>query len=147
MESLRVLIVSADADAANLFTVQLESSLECVSEWCDVASALQRLEKGERVDVVLLDIGREANWADCARLTGAPDARPVVVVTAWLAGDGRFRARTFASGAAAFVVKPCTGETLADAVRRVRSGERGLEYTARYAVDENEPTRSRSDAH
>ena len=67
------------------------------------------------------------DWTDCAELAGLAEGTPVIVVTGWAASDGRFRRRAFDAGCAAYVLKPCTPETLVEAVERVRGGERRIE--------------------
>lgn len=61
---------------------------------------------------------------ECASLTASASGTPVVVLTAWVAADGRFRRLAFGIGCAAFIAKPCDAQVLVAVLRRVLEGER-----------------------
>jgi CheY-like chemotaxis protein len=128
MNAPHILIVAVEEEVGELYALQLASSLRARTTWVrDCAAARGTLAAGRRYDVVLLDIGVPANWDACLALPNERPGTPVIVVTGWLAHDGRFQQRAFAAGCAAFVAKPCTEEMLTSVVRRVRRGERRVE--------------------
>jgi CheY-like chemotaxis protein len=131
MPPLGLLIVAADADMRELFGLTLTNTLRCTTRSAgNAAAACRALRAGERFDAILFDLDADAAWTDCDALVACAGATPVIVVTGWIAADGRYRRRAFEAGAAAFVLKPCSEKTLAAAVRRVCRGERGVELIA-----------------
>jgi len=80
--------------------------------------------RAHRPDVALLDIempGLDGLAAAAALAAQVPDCRVVMLTTFGRAGYLR---RAMEAGAAGFVVKDAPADVLADAIRRVRSGER-----------------------
>jgi DNA-binding response OmpR family regulator len=131
MEPARILLVVADPDMGELYALALTTSLDATTVWvADAASARQRLASDERYDAILLDVGSPPRWSECTDLAACGSGIPVVVVTGWIAGDGRFRRQAFDAGCAAFVLKPCSPASLSEAVRRACSGERRIELLA-----------------
>jgi DNA-binding response OmpR family regulator len=106
------------ARTANLFTT-------CVSTLDQARSVL----KHRGADIVLMDVTKFEQWNDCGCLGRLEAAPPVVVLTGWVAGDGRFRRRAFDAGCAAFVAKPCHPRVLVTVLRRVLDGERHIALT------------------
>jgi CheY-like chemotaxis protein len=130
VQRVRILIVAADPDVAELYAVVLTSSLTCTTASVpDVEAAREALQSGAHWNAVLFDVGREASWGACADLSAAGGNIPVVVVTGWASADGRFRRQAFAGGCVAFVLKPCCPDVLAEAVRRVLRGDRDVEFS------------------
>ena len=106
------------ARTANLVTT-------CVSTLDEARSVLH--DRG--ADIVLMDVTKFQQWTDCGSLGQWEAAPPVVVLTGWVAGDGRFRRRAFEAGCAAFVAKPCHPRVLVTVLRRVLDGERHIAMT------------------
>lgn len=96
------------------------------AEGADGALALLRAQPFR---CVVMDVERATDWpasqliAAAALVAGAP----VILLTAWTAPDGRYRARAFDSGCAAFVRKPCSTATLLRTLDRLEHGERHIE--------------------
>ena len=79
---------------------------------------------------IILDVVRSEDWCTAEQLRDAEVTRsiPVVVLTGWIAADGRFRTRAWRAGAAAFVAKPCPPSLVTDVLARVRRGERRIDH-------------------
>jgi DNA-binding response OmpR family regulator len=119
-----VLLVSQDPDVRHLYqewfarTANLQTT--CLATIDQAETAL-----GTRpADAILLDVTRLEQWSDCGGLGCRDGAPPVVVLTGWIAADGRFRRRAFAAGCAAFIGKPCHPRVVVTVIRRVLDGER-----------------------
>jgi CheY-like chemotaxis protein len=122
------ILIVADEDAGELYALQLASSVRArTTRVGTCAEASREIVGDRRYEAVLLDIVMAADWDVCLDLPSNRTGTPVIVLTGWIAHDGRFRDRAFDAGCAAFVAKPCTEETLGEAVRRVRRGERRVE--------------------
>jgi DNA-binding NtrC family response regulator len=128
MPQARVLLVSADRDTRDLYpqwfarTANLATSCSCSPS--DARAMLEQCG----ADLVLVDLTPPMpQWDEWLRITGTRDGKPpVVVLTGWVAQDGRFRRRAFALGCAAFVAKPCHPRVLVSVLRRVLDGERHI---------------------
>jgi DNA-binding NarL/FixJ family response regulator len=135
MEPPHILIVAADRDIGELYTMFLGYPTLCQAQVVADADAARRaLAAGRVVDAVVVDVTHPADFDACADLTGVAAGAPIVVVTGWIASDRRFRDRTFDAGCAAYVLKPCHPETLVEAVQRARNGERRIELVERHMV-------------
>jgi DNA-binding response OmpR family regulator len=125
MSQARVLLVSVDPDVRALYTEWFARTANLVTT-CSASfdEARPVLDQGG-ADVVLVDLLRSAQWDEWLPNRGG-DSPPVVVLTGWVADDGRFRRRAFGLGCAAFVAKPCHPRVLVTVLRRVLDGERHI---------------------
>jgi DNA-binding NtrC family response regulator len=131
MGAPHILIVAFDEEAGELYALQLALSLRARTTWVrDCVEARHAIAHGRRYEAVLFDVAMPAEWDDCLALPNERPDTPVIVVTGWIAHDRRFQQRAFDAGCAAFVAKPCTGETLSEALGRVWRGERRVELMA-----------------
>ena len=126
MPHARVLLVSADSDARDLYAEWFErtASLATICS-SSIADARAILDRGG-ADIVLVDLTQGTQWDAWLPHDLAEGAPPVVVLTGWVAEDGRFRKRAFGLGCAAFVAKPCHPRVLVAVLRRVLDGERHI---------------------
>jgi DNA-binding response OmpR family regulator len=128
MDSRRVLLVARDPDAGELYGTILGTAADARSVWVPDSNAAQRLiSSGMRFHALVFDVTLPSEWEACRTLAQSDGMPPVVVVTGWIAADGRFRQSAFDAGCAAFLAKPCDPRTLVDVVSRVQEGERHLE--------------------
>ena len=93
------------------------------------AAAVKSLERAETPDAIVVDLFPEPSdaWALIERSVAHPSGIPVMVLTSLIRPDGSNRQKARALGCAAFVAKPCSLRQLVGVLRRVQSGERGLE--------------------
>lgn len=119
-----VLVISADQEARRQYAPCLARAAGFATICTDGIADARRTLEAMAADVVLLDLTRGHQWQECASLTGSASAPPVVVLTAWVAADGRFRRLAFSIGCAAFIAKPCHTQVLVGVLRRVLDGER-----------------------
>jgi len=128
VHDFRVLVVASDADVGDLYRSMLSGHESADVIWVpDVEAAHPMIPGDPPFGVIVFDVMAAADWASCQRLTGADGGPPVIVVSGFIAEDRRFRHQAFDAGCAAFLLKPCEPQTLVEAVRRVRSGERNVE--------------------
>lgn len=128
MRDFRVLVVARDADVGDLYGSMLSGVERARVIWVADVEAARRLVPGDPpVGVVVFDVMAASDWEHCQRLSDTDGAPPVIVVSGFIAEDRRFRRQAFNAGCAAFLLKPCAPETLVEAVRRVRTGERNVE--------------------
>jgi DNA-binding response OmpR family regulator len=122
-----VLVVAADAAAGDSLVAALRrlGRIAICVDACESA-----LEMTEAVDfaAVLVNVDDGAAWAACGELARAARC-PVVVVTAFLARDRRYRRRAFNAGISAYVCRPCTIGRLRALLARLSSGETAIELT------------------
>lgn len=126
MAQARVLLVSVDPDARALYTEWFARTANLVTTCSASLAEAQPILDERGADVVLVDLTRPAQWSEWSLCGWADDGPPVVVLTGWVAGDGRFRRRAFGLGCAAFVAKPCHPRVLVTVLRRVLDGERHI---------------------
>jgi CheY-like chemotaxis protein len=132
MPPIRILIVAPDEETGELYSLSLGSPAHCGTKIVlDTEAAHEALDAGPHYDAILLDIARPRDWNACAGLASHSVDTPVVAVTGWVTSDGRYRKHAFDAGCAAYVLKPCVPDRLAEAVERVRSGERSIELLGR----------------
>jgi CheY-like chemotaxis protein len=128
MPRARILIVAPDEETGELYSLSLGSPARCGTKVVlDSDAAQEALDAGPHYDAILLDVARPPDWRACAGLASHSAETPVVAVTGWVADDRRYRKRAFDAGCAAYVLKPCVPDRLAEAVERVRRGERLIE--------------------
>jgi DNA-binding response OmpR family regulator len=129
MDPGRVLVVTPDVDAGDLYSLWLAAAGVRGITWVpDVGAARRLLQRQCAFDAVIIDVVPPVLWADCRTLAQASPATPVIVITGWVAADKRYRITAFDAGCAAFLAKPSTQELVAEALHRVRQGERGIAY-------------------
>ena len=126
MAQARVLLVTADPDARDLYTDWFARTANLVTTCSSSFDEAQPILSSRGADVVLVDVTRAAQWDEWLPCGQGVDAPPVVVLTGWVAADGRFRKRAFGLGCAAFVAKPCHPRVLVTVLRRVLDGERHI---------------------
>lgn len=122
----RVLLVSADRSASELYTEWFARTANLATTCSSSIDEARSILEERRVDVVLVDLTRFAQWDEWPPAGLAHGAPPVVVLTGWVAQDGRFRKRAFGLGYAAFVAKPCHPRVLVTVLRRVLDVERHI---------------------
>lgn len=86
----------------------------------------------EDLDAVIVDVQAAVDWGhlrDFAKTR--PPTAPLIVMTSWSAPDGRYRQMAFRAGCDAFVMKPCSAETLISVIERLAAGERAIEVGGR----------------
>ena len=122
-----VVVVSRDADVCDLYVQIFRFRRTAVVGANDVSQVLT-LAATTPVAAVLFDVLVPDDWEGCRRVVnGVPNEVPVVVLTAWVAENRRFRRLAEEIGCAAFISKPCSPELVVATVARVRRGERGIE--------------------
>ena len=121
-----VLLVSDDSDARELYTDWFARTADLRTTCTPAFDHVDALLDLARPDVVLVDLAHVGQWQACASLGQRADAPPLVVLTGWIAADGRFRKRAFDAGCAAFIGKPCHPRVLVTVLRRVLDGERHI---------------------
>ena len=123
-----VMIISADPDVCDLY-VQVFRFNRIPALGVNHVDAAVAIGRDVPLSVILFDVLTPDDWAACgaATLMDGLATVPIVVLTAWVASDGRFRRRAEEMGCAAFVSKPCAPDLLVSTVERVRQGERGIE--------------------
>lgn len=123
----RVLLVCDNEDERELYVSGLAAHgfALTIANLDDITAGVQ----GERPDLLLLSLrlGDEQTWQlleeiGCGSLLGVPG----VIVTGSIRGDAANRVRASGGGCAAFVAKPCTPDALAEVLRAVLGGARGL---------------------
>jgi CheY-like chemotaxis protein len=119
-----VLLVSQDRDSCDLYKEWFTRTANLHTTCMSTISQATRVLGHHAADVVLIDVTTFEHWKDCASFGLLEGAPPVVVLTGWVAADGRFRRRAFDAGCAAFVAKPCHPRVLVTVLRRVLDGER-----------------------
>jgi len=126
---VNVLIVSADADYRDIYTLGLRHAGFGTrsAERCDHVPDIVRTF---RVDAITLHMDRdtEAAWTECRSLIEIAHPAPVVLLTSWIFPDARNARMAFEIGCAAFVMEPCVPGDLADVIERVVAGERNVEW-------------------
>ncbi|MGV3520541.1 hypothetical protein [Luteitalea sp.] len=125
MPQAHVLLVSADSDVQEMYTQWFARTLGLATICPSLADARSLLDR-RGADVVLVDLTRPAQWDEWGPAGLGEGSAPVVVLTGWVAEDGRFRKRAFGLGCAAFVAKPCHPRVLVTVLRRVLDGERHI---------------------
>jgi DNA-binding response OmpR family regulator len=126
MSQARVLFLSADVDARELYREWFARTAELQTICPSSVSEAVKVAESGRADVILVDLVSWRQWDDCTSLGETRLRPPVVVLTGWVSADGRFRRRAFAHGCAAFVAKPCHPRVLVAVLRRVLDGERHI---------------------
>jgi CheY-like chemotaxis protein len=118
-EPIQVLLVEDDDDNRELMAEVLESAGYRVTTAASGAEGLRVLGAGERVDVVVTDVGMPGmGGLELARAAkGIAPAVPVVVVTGWAERDDISRAR--GREVDAVLVKPVDPDALIGAVKEV----------------------------
>ncbi len=126
MAQARVLLVSADRDLCDLFPEWFARTANLATTCSGSLSDAREMLERRGADVILVDLTSPAQeWEQWLRLGSQVEPTPpTVVLTQWVAHDGRFRRRAFALGCAAFVAKPCHPRVLVTVLRRVLDGER-----------------------
>jgi len=124
-----VLLVSRDSVTLWLYRELFAGAANLLVTGVSTLDEARSILKGPGADIVLMDVTKFEQWNDCRCLAGLEAAPPVVVLTGWVAGDGRFRRRAFEAGCAAFVAKPCHPRVLVTVLRRVLDGERHIAMT------------------
>lgn len=123
-----VVVVSADDDVRDMYVQLLRGYRR---KALGVTGLDQLLELGQQSDVgvVLFDALTLSDFDVCDTVarSSALSGAPVVVLTAWIHDDRRFRDRAEHAGCAAFVAKPCSPELVVSTLDRVQRGERGIE--------------------
>lgn len=117
----RVLLVDDDAAARKLYRTQLVASGYEVMEAASGIEAVETSEKGN-FHAVLMDLNMPGldGWMAMSLIKARRPALPIIILTAMTEGDLEARAKT--AGAAGFLTKPCTSDTLARAVARAIRG-------------------------
>jgi two-component system, OmpR family, response regulator len=120
MSRSKVLIIDDDPDVLQLLRLVLEQAGYAPALASDGLTALRRIEE-ERPMVVLLDVMMPVmdGWEVLEMLAQAPSHPPVVVISA--KSTERDRARAFELGAAEYVAKPFTPESVVATIARVLS--------------------------
>jgi FixJ family two-component response regulator len=114
-----VMLISRDTDFLTIYSFALAHSGFAV----EASETL--VADPQHSSVVIVDVFGEHDWEMLA--AASERSVPMIVVTGYVSLDRRFRDRARAFGAAAFVLKPVTWQELANTVRRVLQGERGIE--------------------
>lgn len=127
MEATRILMVCDNDDERELY----ESGLTAHGFAVDSAKLDEiAVEVGKRNPCLLLlslRLGDDETWrlleeVGCGSVLGVPG----VLLTGSIRGDAANRLRARGGGCAAFVAKPCTPDALAEVLRAVLGGDRGL---------------------
>jgi DNA-binding response OmpR family regulator len=126
MRPSNVLLVSSDPEARQLYSAWFAQVANLRTTCTSAFDHAQEVIEAAVPDVVLLDVTHFQQWNDCACLGRDRRMPPVVVLTGWVAADGRFRRRAFDAGCAAFVAKPCHPRVLVSVLGRVLAGERHI---------------------
>lgn len=129
MDTGRVLVVTPDVDAGDMYSHWLATAGVRGITWVpDVTAARRLLQRPCAFDAVVLEMVAPVGWADCRTLTQVSPAVPMIVISGGVAPDARRRVTASDAGCAAFVAKPSTQLVVAEALHRVCSGERGIAY-------------------
>ncbi|BCS34969.1 hypothetical protein TBR22_A41950 [Luteitalea sp. TBR-22] len=129
MPRARLLLLSADHDARHLYVQWFARTSDLVTSCSGSPTEARARLEAQGADVILVDLTPATHWDDWLRLVPDGPHPPVVVLTGWVAHDGRFRHRAFGLGCAAFVAKPCHPRVLAAVLGRVLRGERDISIT------------------
>lgn len=129
MPQARLLLVSADRDSRELYVEWFARTADLVTSCSDSPTDARARLEAQGADVILVDLTLATHWNDWLRLVPDTPHPPVVVLTGWVAPDGRYRHRAFDLGCAAFVAKPCHPRVLAAVLGRVLRGERDIAIT------------------
>lgn len=132
----RPILVVGDDQSAGEQLVDALRHLHRVAVWVDAPETAVEMVQTVAFEMVVVEVAGAADWVACARIAAAADCA-VTVATRFLAPDRRFRERAFRSGAAAYITEPCSAARLGEALRRVRSCERGIEIVAGSVYCEN----------
>ncbi len=123
-----VVIVSSSHGTQQSYTRQLRDAQVAalgVGSWRDVLD----LARGMSLGAVLVDVATASDWQSCRMLRERQEMTgvPVVALSDWAAPDRRYRTLAWSVGCSAYVAKPCSSDTILQALGRVRNGERGVE--------------------
>jgi DNA-binding NtrC family response regulator len=82
-----------------------------------------------KIAAIVVDIHHEVDWDLCAAVSQhvRAQALPVIVISGYVAADGRYRRRAAQCGCAAFMAKPALPADVEVTIERVLSGEQGIE--------------------
>jgi CheY-like chemotaxis protein len=112
----RILVVDDDESTRKLLRFELEPYGLQVVEAADGARALA-LARADKIDAIILDVvmPRMDGWATLRALKSAPETRGIPVLVHSVVDN---RAFGFALGAFEHLVKPVSGQAIAEALRR-----------------------------
>ena len=126
-DSIPILLIDDNPEDAELYTRGLELEgfyVQHVARVHLLASAL----RATTARALVFHLSGLFTWEICRHVCEMVDV-PVVIVTARVRPDGANRARARRLDVAAFVAQPCPPPRLAEIIRRVLSGERGIEIS------------------
>jgi DNA-binding response OmpR family regulator len=112
-----VLLLSADADSADMYAVGLSLAGFEPLVAPDAQSMRSRLDESPQAIVVDFTIGWDTGWKLLGELRSRPETRdtPIVLLASRMEASTRMRAEAF--GCAALLMKPCLPDALVAAVR------------------------------
>jgi hypothetical protein len=105
--------------------------------WMDTCDSACEALEGLAFELVIVLLDRDEDWTLCDYLLGAA-ACPVVVGTALLARDRRYRTEAFRRGVVAYMGPPYTRKRLREMIRRVGAGETAVELVTSAASRERD---------
>ena len=122
-----ILFICADTDTREMYGAGLRQ-VGILPVFVDSVSRALAFYRQVAVPLTVLHLEPDtpAAWDECSQLISADV--PVVVLTAHVRSEGRTRRLAAAGGCAAFIAEPCAPSELADIVRRVAEGERGIAW-------------------
>lgn len=114
-----ILLVDDDSDVRSLCRKALDRPEYLVQEASDGSVLIDRLQSGDRPDVVVLDIlmPESTGWAVLSSMRRTGDLGKVRIVMLTSYADADFRQRARELGVAAYLTKPFAGGELLSAVR------------------------------
>lgn len=123
-----VLVVSRDDATQDAYILALRHRRRPATGVATCEAAL-KLERHLRLGTIVLDVAAEEDWESCRLLRRVMGGRvSLVVVSAGVAPDRRFRRRARALGCAGFIHRSCPFPVVVDALDRVAAGESWVEW-------------------
>jgi DNA-binding NarL/FixJ family response regulator len=83
------------------------------------------------LDAVVVEIEYAADWLHFDEIAQADRTAPLIVLSFWHTGDGRYRKLAFRMGCDAYLQAPCTAQHLLETIDRLADGERRIDAESR----------------
>ena len=125
LEMYSVLLISRDPAARERWAREL------AAQRCDalvfapgpaaVAAAVTPL------DAIVVELEFAADWLHCGDVARADRMAPLIALSFWHTGNGRYRELAFRMGCDAYLQAPCTAQHLLETIDRLAAGERRID--------------------